>query len=185
MYDIQIAQRYATSLMRLAIEQNKLEEVHRDVEVLGQAISNSRDLQIMFRSPVVRPESKISVIDALFAGVEDSITSKFIRLVIKKRRESVIPGMVQSFTRMYHHQKGIVRARLETAVQWPPSLVAEVSAIVAKQSGMTVELTTHINPSLMAGFVVQVEDRRYERSIARSLQEVKHLFSDNHYIKKY
>jgi F0F1-type ATP synthase delta subunit len=37
----------------------------------------------------------------------------------------------------------------------------------------------------MAGFVIQVEDKRYERSVARSLQEIKQLFSDNPYIKKY
>ena len=93
--------------------------------------------------------------------------------------------MVQSFSQMYRAQKGIVRARLETAIQWPQGLVSDISAIVAQQTGRSVELSTSINPSLMAGFVIQVEDRRYERSIARSLQEIKQLFSDNPYIKKY
>lgn len=50
---------------------------------------------------------------------------------------------------------------------------------------MAVDLSTSINASLMAGFVIQVEDKRYERSVARSLQEIKQLFSDNPYIKKY
>lgn len=185
MADIRVAHRYAASLMRLATEQNKLEAVYRDMEHLGLAITNSRELLVMFRSPVTRPESKIGVVDALFAGQSDPLTSAFVRLVIKKRRESVIPGMVQSFSQMYRAQKGIVRARLETAVQWPQGLVSDISAIVAQQTGKSVELSTSINPSLMAGFVIQVEDRRYERSIARSLQEIKQLFSDNPYIKKY
>jgi F-type H+-transporting ATPase subunit delta len=46
-------------------------------------------------------------------------------------------------------------------------------------------MSTRINPDLMAGFVIQVEDRRFERSVARSLQEIRQLFSDNPYIKKY
>jgi len=184
MADIRVAHRYAASLMRLAIEQNKLESVFRDMEQLGLAITNSRELLVMFRSPVTRPESKIAVVDALFTGQADSLTSGFIRLVIKKRRESVIPGMVQSFSRMYRAHKGIVQARLETAVPWPQSLVEEVTGILAQQTGMAVDLSS-INASLMAGFVIQVEDKRYERSVARSLQEIKQLFSDNPYIKKY
>ncbi len=185
MADIRVAHRYAASLMRLAIEQNKLESVFRDMEQLGLAITNSRELLVMFRSPVTRPESKIAVVEALFTGQADPLTSGFIRLVIKKRRESVIPGMVQSFSRMYRVHQGIVRARLETAVPWPQSLVEEVTGILAQQTGMAVDLSTSINASLMAGFVIQVEDKRYERSVARSLQEIKQLFSDNPYIKKY
>jgi F-type H+-transporting ATPase subunit delta len=86
---------------------------------------------------------------------------------------------------MYRVHQGIVQARLETAVPWPQSLVEEVTGILAQQTGMAVDLSTSINASLMAGFVIQVEDKRYERSVARSLQEIKQLFSDNPYIKKY
>jgi len=185
MADIRVAQRYAASLMRLSTERSRLEEVYRDMEFLGNAISGSRELLVMFRSPVTRPESKSSVVDALYSGKADPLTTAFLRLVIKKKREAVIPGMVQSFARMYRAHKGIVRARLETAVEWPPNLIAEVSAIVARQTGLTVELSTTINTEIMAGFVIQVEDRRYELSVARSLQEIRHLFSDNPYIKKY
>ena len=185
MSDARVAHRYAASLMRLAIEQNKLEEVYRDMQFLGDAVACSRELTSMFRSPVTRAESKISVVEALYAGSEDQITSAFLKLVIKKRREAVIPGMIQSFSQMYRAQKGIVKTRLETAVEWPDQLKAEVRDIIAKETGLTVEMSTRINPGLMAGFVIQVEDRRFERSVARSLQEIRHLFSDNPFIKKY
>jgi len=185
MTDARVAHRYAASLMRLATEQNKLEQVYRDMQFLGDAVACSRELTTMFRSPVTRAESKISVVDALYAGSEDPISSNFLRLVIKKRREAVIPGMVQSFTQMYRKQKGIVKVRLETAVQWPDQLTSEVRDIIAKETESTVDLSTRINPALMAGFVIQVEDRRFERSVARSLQEIRQLFSDNPFIKKY
>jgi F-type H+-transporting ATPase subunit delta len=185
MTNTRVAHRYAASLMRLAIEQNKLEEVYRDMQFMGNAVACSRELTTMFRSPVTRAESKISVVDALYAGSEDQITSTFLRLVIKKRREAVIPGMIQSFSQMYRAQKGIVKARLETAVEWSDQLTAEVCDIIAKETESKVEMSTRINPDLMAGFVIQVEDRRFERSVARSLQEIRQLFSDNPYIKKY
>jgi F-type H+-transporting ATPase subunit delta len=185
MDDIRVAQRYAASLIRLAIERDTLEVVRRDMDLLGEALAGCRELQVMFRSPVIRPGSKVSVVDAIFDGKAEPLTIAFLRLVIRKRREAVIPGMVQSFLRMYRSHKGIVRAQLETAIEWPKNLISEVEALVGRQTNSTIELTTVVKPELMAGFVIQVEDRRYERSVARSLQEIKQLFSDNHYIKKY
>ncbi|MCK6630716.1 MAG: F0F1 ATP synthase subunit delta, partial [Anaerolineae bacterium] len=49
---IRIATRYAKSLIDLAIEQGKLEEVFADINMLKAATKN-RDLYLLLKSPIV------------------------------------------------------------------------------------------------------------------------------------
>ena len=50
-----IATRYAKSLIELAIEQGKLEQVHTDVNTLATAVKN-RDLYLFLKSPIIHAD---------------------------------------------------------------------------------------------------------------------------------
>ena len=52
-----IASRYAKSLIELAIDQNKLDVVTKDVEQF-QAHMKSRDLYLLLKSPIVHADKK-------------------------------------------------------------------------------------------------------------------------------
>jgi F-type H+-transporting ATPase subunit delta len=106
-------------------------------------------------------------------------------LVVRKRREDVVPAMAVSFERQYNEYKGIVKAKLETAGAIDETLRAEILKIISSETHKEVLMETTVNPDLIAGFVLTVGDQRYEATVARELKELKKLFSDNPYIQKY
>ena len=55
------ANRYAKSLMDLAIETNQLDAVRKDLKVLADAIKSSRELELLLESPIVKKDKKIAV----------------------------------------------------------------------------------------------------------------------------
>ena len=71
---IRIATRYAKSLIDLAIEQGKLEQVNADMSTLGAAAKN-RDLYLFLKSPIIHADKKNAALDAIFKGKLDSFES--------------------------------------------------------------------------------------------------------------
>lgn len=185
MSDNRIANRYAASLLQLAIEKGKVDRVHEDMKQLGGAIHHNRELLSLFRSPVVKADAKSKVLDKVFAGQFDEITSSFLHLVVRKRREDVVPAMTSSFERQYNLYKGIVKARLVTAAPIDEELRKNILNIITTETKQHVQLEMAVDAELIAGFVLTVGDQRYEASVARELKDLKKLFSDNPYIQKY
>jgi len=66
MLDSIIAERYAKSLFELALEKGKLEQVRKDMDLIIDVCQNNRDFRHMLLSPVIRPDKKIMVMDAIF-----------------------------------------------------------------------------------------------------------------------
>jgi len=185
MSDIRIAHRYAASLLQLAITQGNLERVNEDMKFLAGAIKANRELLALFKSPVVKAEAKIKILNSIFQKGSDPLSTAFLSLVVRKRREAVVPAMALSFEHQYNVHKGIVKAKLETASAISEQLRAAILKIISSETHKEVLMETTVNPDLIAGFVLTVGDQRYEATVARELKELKNLFSDNPYIQKY
>lgn len=102
MADYKIAIRYARSLMGLADENKALDAVQHDMASLAAAIKSSRELSVLLKSPVVSPEVKENVLNKLFSANFHQLTMTFLSLVVRKRREDVIPAMAVGFNRLYN-----------------------------------------------------------------------------------
>ena len=105
MADFKIAVRYARSLMLLAEENKVLDAVYADMQALASAVKSNRELAVMLKSPVVKGDVKERVLNQIYGSTFHKATIAFLQLVIRKRREDVIPTMAISFERLYNiHQ---------------------------------------------------------------------------------
>ena len=80
-----VSSRYAKSLLELAQEQDKLETVYQDILTIKELLKN-RELFAVIKSPVIPPDKKIKVMDALLQDRVDDLSLRWIRLIIKKER---------------------------------------------------------------------------------------------------
>ena len=98
MAESRVSSRYAKSLIDLAIEQNKLEEVNRDMILFIDVCHQSQDLVKLFRNPVIDPASKLSIVKKIFSSSITPLTLLFIETVIKKNREFFITDIAGEFS---------------------------------------------------------------------------------------
>lgn len=178
-----VASRYAKSLLDLAKEGGKLEAVKGDLALFTSALE-SRDFELMLKSPIINGDKKRGVFKAIFDGKIDELTAAFFDIVIKKGRESFLPGIVSSFGRQYDEMHGITKVAVTAA----SSLTEEtLSAIKAKLTSLgiqadKVEMTTEIDPSILGGFILSVDDRLYDASVKTKLANMRKNITDNTYI---
>lgn len=180
-----LASRYAKSLIGLAIEKGQLEEVNNDIRSLQQAMYN-RDFWLLLKSPIINTSKKLSILKKLFDGKLGTITSTFMEIVTKKHREFYLPEIVDEFIKQYQGHKGIVNAKLTTAVAVDRKLLDEIKGIVLKQTGQKeVQLSTAVDKDLLGGFILQFEDKLIDSSIAHKLDKLDKQFTKNKYIREF
>lgn len=151
-----IASRYATALLLFAKEEQAEARVYQDARALLDALRNTTDTTeltdcIQNLSPTMQ---------------------KFVSLVIRNRRVPYLASILSDYRVLYRHEKGITRAWLTTAAENPG--LAEKLTLLMKQQGFTeIDFKSEVNPDLIGGFIVQIEDKRLDASIASQLREIR------------
>ena len=183
---VKVASRYAKSLLNLAKEQNKVEEVLSDIQSFDKALEN-RDLLLLTKSPIVPLDKKRAIFDALFKSKYDNMTMMFFDIILRKGREAYLPEIADSFIAQYNTLKGISKVTVTTATPLSKESLEAVRAklLASNVTDESIEFTTIVDPSIIGGLVIRIGDNLYDASVERKLKELKKDFSENKYVKAF
>ena len=184
MIETRVSFRYAKSLLDLSLEKGQLEQVREDMQLVLDTIRESHDLQLMLKSPVIKTDKKQAILKAIFGGKIGVISSEFIDIITRKRREAELEGIADAFISQYKNHKQILSAVITTASGLDKSLREKVLAIVKGSTKSEVELIEKVNKDLIGGFVLRVGDQQVDASILRQIKNLDRTFSENPYIKE-
>jgi F-type H+-transporting ATPase subunit delta len=185
MLNPRLAGRYAKALLDLSIEQQSLEEVYNDMQFLQAVSVSNKDFVIILKSPVISPEKKIAILDAVTKGKIGILSFSFIRLLVTKGRELNLPEIANAFIEQYKKYKKIYPVTLTTAQPVTEELKTEIVNKVKSQSGIeNIELTSEVDEELIGGFVLQMGNTLVDASIAYDLNTIRKQFLNNDFIYK-
>lgn len=173
-----VAARYAKSLIDLAQEQDKLDTLLEDVKSF-HLLTQNRDFYNLIKSPVVPASKKHQIIEVLMKGKVDEMMLAFVNILIRKGRESALPEITDEFIRQYREINHISTVKLTSATELSGALLEDIKRELA-QSGVTEQeiiLTTHVDPKLIGGFILEFDGRIYDGSVAHKLFQVRKKFS--------
>lgn len=193
-----IATRYATALLKLVEETGSGELVAAQVQVIEKALDEVPDFRRAVDDPAVAAVRKISLFEA---SLKDSMAQelhKFLELLIRNGRIGDVRLVLTTFVTEYYRSRHIKRARLvvaDPALLDPeptpsdpvpvegslrqaqqPALESRLRDLVEKQTGCKLILKTEVNPSLIGGFVFEVEDTVLDASVSRQLDFIRRQF---------
>lgn len=185
MRETRVSHRYAKSLLDLSLEKGQLEQVHEDMLMVLSTIRHSHDLELMLKSPVIKTDKKQEILKAVFGGKIGVITTEFIDIITRKRRESELETIAASFLSQYKKHKQILTAVITTASGLDEKLRAQVMQIVKGTTNSEVELVEKVDKDLIGGFVLRVGDQQVDNSILRQLKGLDRSFNENPYVREY
>lgn len=168
-----VASRYASALLKAAVQAHSLEAVRTDVDLLRMAIGVSRELIYLLKSPVVQQDQKVTVLRNIFAERVSPMTMNFILLLLEKRREKELPGIVMSFDEQYNQHMGIADVVIRSAIELDEAQKNSILEKVRKYTGKTVVARYIIDPSLIGGFLVKIGDTVLDGSVRHQLDNLK------------
>lgn len=176
MADFRILHRYATSLLETAIEKNNLDIVTTDIKLLVDTLDKNRHLQLMLDSPIVRPETKLSVMKEIFSNKISKDSMAFVEFIIVKRRESLLNSICKRFLELQDDHLGIANVFVTTSTEFSDVQKNVLQNKLEKILDKKVRLNFKTDEKLVGGFIAKVDDTLYDASIRHQLELLKKQF---------
>lgn len=169
-----IAVRYAKALFLTASEKDMLELVYKDIVLIESAVKESEAFQAYLSSPANKPSAKVRFINHVFSdGIIQPITLNFLHLIIGNNRSAHIPAVTRYFISLYRKQKGIKSAVFTLAAEPSQQIQKRIGEVLKNIYKAEIDLQVAVDPSLVGGFVLRVEDQQYDASVSSALKRMK------------
>ena len=179
MSEIQVASRYAKSLIGLAEEQNALEQIRKDIELFIETCRENPKLQAILKNPIIGLDKKSNILEGLFADKVHKVILSFFKILIRKSRSEILYATAKEFINQYNILKNVVMATVTSATPLSNENISQIEAVVKKATKGEVILTVQIDPDLIGGFILKVGDKQFDSSISSKLSKLKKEFEQN------
>ena len=173
-----IAKRYAKALLDFARLSKSEDKVYAEVLQFIESWNKVPQLSKVLGNPLLPAEQKEMVICQAASSAVSPTFQKFTALVVAHRRESFMLFIAHSYVSLYRKMKHISIGKLITAVPASKSVAHRLEKMVEAESASAVDviLETQVDPSIMGGFIFQIDDLRLDASVRSQFEQIKKQF---------
>ncbi len=149
-----IVNKYAKSLFDVTYANGTAGGAGQQLVEVAKAFSP--DVVAFFQSPFNSEDNKLTVAKAALEGKVAAETFNFVIMLVKNERVSLLNDITKAFSALVQASAGITKGKLFAAQEVSAEFLTKVEAVASKALGKKVELAYEKNPSLVAGFKVEV-----------------------------
>jgi F-type H+-transporting ATPase subunit delta len=168
-----ISVRYAQALYALAEEKNLQQAIYNQMEQLSQAFIEVPGLAHTLANPMHTKAEKLKLLLTASNGNASSLLADFFRFVIEKGREEFMVFISMSFQKIYREKERIVMGKITSALPLKEASIVKIRQLVDQKFSATIELTTDVEPDIMGGFILEVDNYRMDSSIRTELETIR------------
>ncbi len=168
-----VAARYAESLFGVAKAQGHLDETLEQMTFLRWLLEDHQPLRELLFNPDVDPDDKMGVLGRVLTGRWSDLVQAFVRMVMAMDRVDSLPGIAEAFQEAVDREQGRLRVLVRSARALPEAVLARLREGLERRERKTIQLETAIDPQLLGGLQVQLDDRLIDGSVRRALDELR------------
>ena len=166
------AKRYAKALFEMASA--NLDAVQKDMQFIDRLFNTQPELRKIIDDPTIAASKKLQIIQKILGDKITGDTRKLIDLLGKKDRLNLLPDISKAFNELYKQHKGIREAQVITAVPLTDDLKNKILQQIKDLTGSReIKLTNEVDPDIIGGFILNMDDLRYDASISGKLAKIK------------
>ena len=169
-----ISVRYARALFQIAQEQGCEDAVYEGLARFAHnyllAIAQFNEV---LADPIVAKEEKVKLVEMAVGEPMHGCLKQFIAFVAEQKREDKIFLIALKYMEMYRTKHGILNTRVTTATELTEASYDKIKAFIKQTFDADAEMDVHIDPSLIGGFILDIENTRLDASVAGQLNALK------------
>ena len=123
--------------------------------------------------PIVAREEKVKLLEMAVGEPMHGCLKQFIAFVADQKREDKMFLIAMKYMEMYREKHHILSTQVTTATQLPEETYDKIKAFVKQTFDADAELDVHIDPSLIGGFILDIENSRMDASVVGQLNALK------------
>jgi F-type H+-transporting ATPase subunit delta len=167
-----VTKRYVKAIYQLAEEEGIQEKVKGDIQSLYLCIQESPEFVEFLGNPLIKPRQKKQLFTKIFGDVFQSITLNFLLMVVENRREMHLKSICLHYLQFFKSLMHIKEAVITTAVPLSSEYISEIHEFFTRKFKMKIELEEKVNPSIIGGFILRIEDQQIDASIQSQLRKI-------------
>ncbi|WP_067841072.1 F0F1 ATP synthase subunit delta [Amphibacillus sediminis] len=173
------ARRYAEALYEVAKERNREEAIAEELKIVKAVFHANSDLISFIQNPkqwLNRPR----IIKSTFTTFSAEVV-KTLLLMVEHHAETEVEAMVDHYNAFLNHDRCIAVGNIYTVEPLAEQEMAEISTKFAHKFGYkALKLENVIDPNVIGGFKIIVDQRLYDASVQGRINEMKREFIPLH-----
>ena len=168
-----LAGRYASALFDLARDERQIDAVSRSLELLAQALVDSREFTEIVSSPLIDRDQAGKAFAAVAQQVSlDPITANFLGVLARNGRKNQLQSVIRFFRRLAAEHRGETTAEVVTANPLNDDQLAALRQQLRARAGRDVAIETRIDPEILGGIVIKMGSQMIDASIRTKLNRL-------------
>jgi F-type H+-transporting ATPase subunit delta len=168
----EVAEVYARALFEVALDQEKLDEIHEQLGQFADAVDQNRDLATFFFSPYFSTEEKKDALGRAVDGADPAFMN-FLQALVERHRMPVIFRIRTRFEQLWQEERKLLPVQITSAITLDEAMVRGIGDQIGEQVGRTVELSSSVDPELIGGVVLRVGNVVLDASIRNRLEQLR------------
>ena len=168
---LEIAQNYASALLSLAIDDNKVNDYQVEMKELRKIIRDNPDFTLLIDSRFLTVEERMHNAELILKGFANDIVN-FIKIIIKHNRVNYLEDILEAFNSLCNENQDIVEGLIYSAFPLEESTLQKIKNKISQIENHEVDLITRIDPSLIGGVKVVINSHVYDGSIKNQLEKM-------------
>lgn len=165
--------RYAQSLLELATERKQEEALEKDMITMYNVIDETPEFRAFLKNPIIKEDKKNQVMDAVFGKHVSELAIKFVHLIVKNKREKELKEICLAYIDLFKKQRNILVAELTASTKLDDSTKETIMKKIREIHDGEIELVQKIDSNLLGGFVLKIDDKQLDATIASKLRALR------------
>ena len=102
-----------------------------------------------------------------------SVVGKTLLLLAERDRLVILPDVAEAFRQRLLELSNIIRAEVTTAEPLSTERLQDIQRSLSTATGLTVDLTSRVDPAILGGMVARVGSTVYDASVTNHLQRIR------------
>lgn len=164
---------YSRALMDLAVEAEIADALLYETRVVARVFSENPSYERLLSDPQIPKAQRVAMIGEAFGGGFQPYLANFLKLITERGYARDIPALMEEYERLYCETYGIVTATVTSAVPLTEEQKRRLTDKVAAITGKMVSLHCKVDPALIGGVSLTVQNTLFEGSVRAKLNELR------------
>lgn len=168
-----VARNYAATLFELAGRDGSESEYGTLIDEMAGLFSANVVFRRFLEAPGVPPAEKKDVLARALSGRAPDVFVRFLKVVMDRRRQRVLPAIASAYRELLDEQAGRVRASVTLPMEADEGVRQEIVSALESRFAKTVVPEFHTDPKILGGLIIRVGDELMDASVRRQLEQLR------------
>ena len=168
----EITLRYATALFSLKKDENQLIDSQKEIKELLKVLIENPDFLMLLDSSYKEFDEKEAIIDKVFKSLDEEVRN-FIKIVVRNHRANYLIDIFEGFNSLVNEYRGVLEGLVYSTEPLTEAQLDNLNQKISEVEHRETELRNIIDPTLIGGVKVVINDHIYDGSIKHHIENMK------------